>query len=122
MAPSAHAATPPPHITATPDNVMVNSDVTLVGHRFAPDHTLRLRVCNAKRWVVPQHPCSDGAIHVTTGRAGRFRATWTAALCPRADWPGHPVTEERCYVGLPMPQGVDTVTLVGHVKVIVTYP
>jgi hypothetical protein len=121
-APSAQGATKPPHITATPNNAMVNTDVTLVGRRFAPNHKLRLKVCNATGWIAPQDPCSKGAIHVMTNGRGRFTTTWRAALCPRAAWPGHPVTEERCYIGKPKPEGVDTITLVGHVKVIVTYP
>jgi hypothetical protein len=120
--PLAGATTTSPHITATPNNAMVNSEVTLAGHRFPPHQQLRLRICDAKTWVVTQKPCSKGAIHVTTGAQGRFTTTWKAALCPRADWPGHPVTEERCYIGVPTPNGVDTIALVGHVKVIVTYP
>jgi hypothetical protein len=32
------------------------------------------------------------------------------------------MTREKCFIGNPQPQGVDTITLVGAARIIVTYP
>lgn len=112
-----------PHIVATPNNVMVNGTVKLVGTHFAPHKKLVLKECGATTWIAPQDPCDKAKIKVKTNAHGRFSRSFAAALCPRTKpWKGHPVTEERCYVGEIMPSGVDVINLVGHVRIIVTYP
>jgi hypothetical protein len=111
-----------PHIVATPNNVMVNKTVTLVGRHFAPKTKIVLSECGATTWIAPKDPCNKKKIHVTTNKHGGFTRSFTMTLCPRSPWPGHPITEERCYVGEVMPSGVDVIDLIGHVKIIVTYP
>jgi hypothetical protein len=98
--------------------------VTLTGKHWPASSKIRLKDCGGRGWVVTQkHQCNKGKIVVHTTKRGRFTTSVPMALCPHtSDWPGHPVTERRCYVGQPMPSGVDTITLVGHVKIIVTYP
>jgi hypothetical protein len=112
-----------PHIVAQPNNVMVNTTVKLIGTGFKPHATLDLMECGSTNWIVPQDPCNTSTITVTTNGRGHFVQTFEATLCPRSSsGGGHPVTEERCYVGDPSPSGIDTINLVGHVKIIVTYP
>jgi hypothetical protein len=119
---SAVGAAKKPHIVATPNNVMVNKTVTLVGRHFAAKAKIVLSECGATKWIAPNEPCNKKKIHVTTNKHGGFTKAFTMTLCPRSPWPGHPVTEERCYVGEVMPAGVDVIDLVGHVKIVVTYP
>jgi hypothetical protein len=112
-----------PHIVAQPNNVMVNTTVKLIGSGFQPHATIDLKECGSTSWIVPQNPCNSTTIPATTNRNGHFDQTFVAKLCPRtSSGGGHPITEERCYVGDPSPSGIDTINLVGHVKIIVTYP
>jgi hypothetical protein len=120
---SAQSAKPKPHIVATPNNVMVNSKVHLVGSDFPANTKLVLRECGVKNWIAPQNPCTPTMIRVTTDKHGGFKKTMTAKICPMTeDWPGHPITERRCFVGETMPSGVDVIDLTPHVRIIVTYP
>ncbi len=120
-APAAAVATAP-HIKATPDNLMVNTTTVLTGRGFPAHTTIDLAECGATTWTVPQDACAGGGITVTTGGGGGFTATYRVSVCPRLHHGGGPVTRVTCYIGEPRPSGVDTVTLVGAVKVIVTYP
>jgi hypothetical protein len=124
---AAGAVTPtptPPHIVARPNNVMVNSTVRLVGTGFPAHATLTIQECGRTTWVVGTHPpCdTDNTITVATNRNGRFTSPFKVELCPRSPSTTPPVTRERCYVGNPQPRGIDTITLVGAAKIIVTYP
>jgi hypothetical protein len=125
MLPSAAAKqpAPAPHITVTPNNVMFDATVTLVGKHFAPNTNLHLRECGAKSWVVTEHACSKGHTKVKTDNYGGFTTPFDVSICPMIrDWPGHPINERRCFVGDPTPSGVDTINLIGHARVIITYP
>jgi hypothetical protein len=122
VAAASAAAKPKPHIVATPNNVMVNSTVKLVGTHFPANATIVLRECGKSTWIAPQNPCDKKKITVSTNKHGRFTDSISMGLCPRSPWPGHPVNELRCYIGEVQPTGVDVIDLVGHVRVIVTYP
>ena len=112
-----------PHITATPHNVMVNTTISLSGRGFPAHKRLTIAECSSTGWVVVQNPCdTDNTIVVHTNRHGRFTADFHVELCPRANTAGGPITQEKCFIGNPQPQGVDTITLVGAAKIIVTYP
>ena len=116
---SAGAATP--HITAHPTHVMVNSRVSLEGTGFAPATTITLEECSAKEWIAPLSPClTSNQIRVHTNAKGVFKATMAAEICP-AVAPGT-VTQRKCYVGQPIPSGVDTINLVGAAKIVVSWP
>jgi len=113
-----------PRIVASPNDVMVNTQITLTGKGF-PLHTrLRIKECSSTTWpVVAQNPCdSANKIWVHTRAHGRFSSPFSAELCPRTSTGTDPVTQETCYVGVQEPSGIDTITLVGAAQVIVTYP
>jgi len=110
-----------PHITAHPDNLMVNTTTKLVGTGFAPSTSLTVKECANKDWIVPQNPCdSTNAVVVTTNKHGSFKTTFTAQTCPgTSTGPGF---SELCYIGVPTPSGIDTIDLVGAVRITVTGP
>lgn len=112
-----------PKIVARPDSVMVNAKTELSGSGFQPRHRLTILECSQRTWVVPTQVCNQkNAVRVTTDRAGRFRASMRALVCPahrRAMAAGFVRT---CYVGVPAIRGVDTETLVGAAKITVTGP
>ena len=115
--------TPAPHIVARPDNVMVNGTTMLTGTGFPADSLVALRECGSANWIAPEDPCdSTNEITVMTGPSGQFTTPFTVQLCPRKLPPKPPVTREKCYIGEPHPSGVDTITLLGAAKIIVTYP
>jgi hypothetical protein len=116
--------TTPPHIVATPNDVMVNMQISLAGAGFQPHTGLRIRECSTTEWVVmAQHVCDwRNTIRVHTDRFGRFTAPFTVELCPRSSSGSGPITQETCYIGAPVPQGVDTIVLRGAAQITVTYP
>src|SRR5262249_32961779 len=106
-----------------PDSVMVNTTTKLVGTGWPANKTIRLQECSRTQWVVTQNPCdTSNAVKVTSDAQGRFVTRFTALLCPAttATPAGDPA--ETCYIGHSKPNGVDTVKLVGAVKITVTYP
>jgi hypothetical protein len=112
----------PPHIVARPNNVMVLHPIGLVGTGFKPNSTLTIKECSRTNWVVNQNPCdTDNAIRVTTNANGGWRGSMTAELCPRTGTAA-PQPAEACYIGNPVPAGLDTINLVGAAKITVTYP
>jgi len=112
----------PPHIVVKPDNVMVNTNVTLTGTSFPAQTKISVAECSKTFWIAPQNPCdSNNTISVVTDGHGRFTRQFRAELCPRVK-AVPPVTEEHCYIGEPKPMGVDTITLIGAAPVTVTYP
>ncbi len=117
---SASAATGP-HISANPSSVMVNHDTQLKGSHFPAHTSLTLSECSKKRWVVPQQPCGTNTVTVTTDGRGRFATPFEATTCPGGVNHG-PGFSERCFIGEATPTGVDTVALVGAVKITVTGP
>jgi hypothetical protein len=118
------APTGSPQIVATPNDVMVNTQITLTGSGFPPHMRLRIAECSSTGWmVVAQKPCDNAnKIWVHTHAHGNFSSPFTAELCPRTSTGPDPVTQETCYVGVPEPSGIDTISLVGAAQVIVTYP
>jgi len=125
MAADESAAAPVvPRIVVTPNNVMVNTVVHLAGSGFAAKAKLSIMECGSKGWVVvAQHPCvADNTISVLTDSHGRFARKFRVKLCPRTTTGSGPVTKETCYIGNPHPEGVDTMSLIGAARIIVTYP
>ena len=108
-----------PQITAKPRSVMVNQSTHLVGTGFPAHTAVTLQECGMPTWVVMQQVCSPGTVTVTTNAAGRFATPFVVKLCPDASGPA---TRKTCYIGEPKPQGIDTIHLVGAVKITVTYP
>jgi hypothetical protein len=111
------------HITAQPDNVMVNTMIRLKGRGFPAHQRLSIAECGAKQWVVMASPCdTDNTIRVKTDGKGRFTTSFKAEPCPRTTPPKPPITQEHCFIGNPRLNGIDTDTLVGAVGLTVTYP
>ena len=112
----------PPVITAKPDNVMVNTDTTLIGRNFQPATKLRLAECSKRSWVVPARPCDGGkTVTVRTNAKGQFKTTFKVEACP-SDVAVSGGLAERCYIGVPEPSGVDTVRLEAAEPIVVTFP
>jgi hypothetical protein len=110
-----------PHITARPTDVMVNSPVALHGIGFPPAATLRLQECSLKNWIVPEDPCLNAnSVTVTTNSRGEFTTTMKALICPAVTLPV--VTERTCYIGVPRPSGIDTITLLSAARIVVSWP
>lgn len=118
------AAPAPPRIVVKPNNVMVNTVVSLTGSGFAAKAKLSIMECSNRGWVVvAQHPCvSDNKISVATDAHGRFVRKFRVKLCPRSTTGTGPVTKETCYIGNPHPEGIDTMSLIGAARITVTYP
>jgi len=114
----------PPRIVAKPDNVMVNTKITLTGSGFAARAKLSIVECSSRGWVVvARHPCvADNKITVVTDAHGRFTHKFKVELCPRSTTGSGPATKETCYIGNPHPEGVDTISLLGAARITVTYP
>jgi hypothetical protein len=111
----------PPTITVNPNNVMVNTNTTVTGKNFAPDSRVFVAECGKTIWTVPAHPCdTNNALTVTTDASGDFVAPMKVELCPGGVF--RPPTSELCYIGVPKPGGLDTIHLVPHASITVTYP
>jgi hypothetical protein len=116
---SAGASTGSPRIVAHPHNLMVNTQTHLTGTNFKPSTSLTVKECGQKNWIVPQNPCdSTNSIVVETNTRGQFKSVFTVQTCPG----GTPGFAEKCYMGVPTPSGVDTITLLGAATVVVTGP
>jgi hypothetical protein len=117
----AHPGARKPQIKARPDNVMVREHTVLKGARFAPNTTIELRECGRSFWLAPEEPCNTAnAVSVHTDSHGRFVTSFMAEVCPEGV-PGEVITERTCYIGEPK-ASEDSTTLLGAVKLIVTYP
>ena len=69
----------------------------------------------------PANPCvGNNKISVLTDAHGRFTRQFLVELCGGKRGPEP--TSQICYIGNPHPQGVDTITLRGAARIIVTYP
>jgi len=111
-----------PHISAHPNNLMVNTATSLTGRGFAPSTSLTVEECGQKDWIAPQNPCdSTNSVTVMTSKHGTFTTPFTAQTCPGGKNKG-PGFSERCYIGVPQPSGIDTIALVGAVRITVTGP
>jgi hypothetical protein len=119
---NAFAATPAPRVTVTPASVMVNTPMKVSGRHFPANSTLTIEECSAPFWIVPKNPCATtNVIHVRTNAKGAFSHKMTAVVCP-GGVTGQPGFAETCYVGEPVPTGIDTVSLLGAAKITVTGP
>jgi len=111
----------PPHIVAKPNNLMVNTKTTLTGTGFPAKTTLTIAECSITNWVVTANPCvKNNKISVRTDGHGKFTRQFRVALCGGKRGPEP--TSQICYIGDPHPEGVDTMTLLGAAKIMVTYP
>jgi hypothetical protein len=100
---------------------MVNSNTNLTGSGFAARRTLTIAECSTTHWVVTTNPCQRGnRVTIVTNAQGGFVRVYGVELCDgkRGPYP----TSQVCYIGHPHPTGIDTMVLLGAVKVIVTYP
>lgn len=124
---SFQSVVPPPvrTIVAAPVSVMVGTATNLTGTNFPANATLTLKECSQTTWIVPENPCAtSNVINVATSSNGDFDATMTAEICPSPTptpvvGPGF---VQNCYVGEPVPQGIDTITSVGAARITVTGP
>jgi hypothetical protein len=67
--------------------------------------------CSATNWIAPQDPClKSNAISVTTDTTGAFSHRFAVKPCSAA-------LVATCYVGSPIPTGVDTISLAGAARV-----
>jgi hypothetical protein len=111
----------PPHIVATPNNLMVNTKTVLRGTGFPARSRLTIEECSMTNWVVTAKPCdTTNQISVLTDGHGRFTRQFKVELCGGKRGPEP--TSQICYIGEPHPEGIDTITLIGAAKVTVTYP
>jgi hypothetical protein len=118
----ASTAAPAPHIVAKPNSVMVNTTTKLTGTHFPASTKITIEECAQSTWVVMSNPCdTDNSIKVKTNTKGQFHAVFTVHTCPDtvAAPPGF---SQTCYIGDPHPSGIDTITLLGAVKITVTGP
>ena len=122
---SLSAASPPaasPHIVAHPHSVMVNGSTTLIGTNFKARKSITIKECSEKTWIVPQNPCaSTNAIVVKTNAQGGFTSSFTVQTCPGGTT-SSPGFSETCYIGDPMPSGIDVINLVAAARITVTGP
>ena len=118
---SAGASTVSPHIVAHPNNVMVNTATKLIGKNFKPSTAYTVKECGKTFWIVPQDPCdSTNSIVVTTNAHGQFKSSFTVQTCPSGN--SQPGFSQICYIGVPTPNGIDTITLLGAARITVTGP
>ena len=101
----------------------MNTTTNLTGTGFPANRTLKVQECSRTNWIVPQQPCAtSNVVTVTTNSAGGFKTKMTAVVCPKVPNLAVLGFSETCYVGVPHPQGIDRVVLVGAAKLTVTGP
>ena len=113
----------PPTITAHPDNVMVNTTTKLVGHGSPRRHAPHRGVPRRRRgWCrpAPATPPTPSPSRPTGWGSSRRRSpSRRAPTSTTADTAG---LSARCYIGVPSPSGIDTVSLQPYTAIVVTYP
>jgi hypothetical protein len=98
---------PPPPATAAA------AATTLEGTGFAPNANYTVAECSKTNWIAPQNPCvNSNDVTVATGSTGGFTHGFAVRACS-------PALVSTCFVGVPLPSGVDTIELVGAAPVIV---
>ena len=113
----------PPVIRAMPDNVMVNTQTTLVGTGFPGHASVTVVECPVRSWVVMSDPCdTTNKVTVTTNGRGRFRSQMTVHTCPGGARTGPGGLAFLCYLGVVRPSGIDTDALQPWTSIVVTYP
>ena len=105
-----------PHIVAvapTPISVSSAPIYLLQGTGFVPNTGYTVVECPSTNWIVPQNPCvTSNSVNVTTDDNGAFTHSFVPVPCTV-------VVPSTCYVGVAIPTGIDTITLVGADKIIV---
>jgi hypothetical protein len=103
-----------PRIVTVPTPVAAQTQpIELRGTGFVPATTYTVEECSSTGWVVPQNPCvGTNNVQVTTDTTGAFTTLFSPVPCTA-------ILPSTCYVGVPTPQGVDTITLAGADKIIV---
>jgi hypothetical protein len=102
-----------PTIVVGPTVIQPAPAPVLHGSGFAPNSTYTVAECSKTSWIVPQDPCvNTNSVTVTTSTTGTFTHAITAAPCS-------PALLATCYVGVPLPFGIDTVQLVGAAPITV---
>jgi hypothetical protein len=115
-------AAPAPKIVVVPDSVMVNTQMKVTGRNFPANTKVTIEECSRTFWVVPQNPCATAnVLRVITNSKGHFSHTMIAEVCPGGTTKS-PGFSETCYVGEPVPKGIDTVALLGAAQITVTGP
>jgi hypothetical protein len=116
---SATAHGPAARISAKPSTVKVNGTTKLAGAHFPGSKTITLDECSVSGWVVTEDVCdSANSVTLTTSPKGAFRTAFSVKACRG----GSASTSQTCYVGEPLPDGIDTLSLVGAVTITVTSP
>ena len=87
--------------------------ITLNGSGFVPNASYLIEECSRTTWIAPQDPCVDSNnITVTTGLDGEFTHSFVAQACTA-------ILPSDCFVGAPIPSGVDVVELAGAARITV---
>ena len=113
-------ASVPPTVTVRPDNVMVNTDIHVLGQHFDAGQTLTLAECGKTSWIAPKNPCdTDNTVTVTTNGKGKFKTQMKVEACPgKAHQPG---LSQTCYIGVET-LGIDNGSLQPYASIVVTFP
>ena len=104
---------------------MVGTATKLTGTNFSANATLTIKECSQTTWIVPENPCAtSNVITIATSSNGDFETTMTAEVCPSpTPTPvAGPGFVQNCYIGKQVPQGIDTITLIGATRITVTGP
>jgi hypothetical protein len=102
---------------------MVNTLTQLTGRGFQRHTVVHVVECAASSWVVMTNPCdASGGITVKTNDKGAFTAHFMVRTCPAAPSPGPGGLSFLCFIGVPGPSGIDTVSLQPGSSIVVTYP
>jgi len=108
-------------LTAHPKNLMVNTDMTVVGSGFPAHAKVSLRECGMTFWLAPNDPCNtENGETVEANGKGRFRTSFKVQVCPESEF-GRAPTQRICYIGVPR-AAEDAVHLEPAVKFKVSYP
>jgi len=101
-------------VTILPPTATAANIIVLHGTGFVPATTYTLAECSQTNWIAPENPClSANTVTVTTDTSGAFSTPFTPLPCTN-------VLPSTCYIGAPTPTGVDTITLAGADKIIVS--
>jgi hypothetical protein len=87
--------------------------ITLDGTGFVPNTRYLIEECSKTSWIAPQDPCLDtNSITVATGMLGQFTHAFVPEACTA-------ILPSTCYIGAPIPSGVDVVELAGAARITV---
>ena len=96
-----------------PSQVLVHPGevITLDGTGFVPNASYLVEECSRTTWIAPQDPCVDtNASMVTSGVDGEFTHPFVVEACSAA-------LSSDCFIGAPIPPGVDVVELAGAARI-----